>query len=164
VAVFLGIGGLFLGLIFSPGSAVGQETRAFGASTLISQAQGAEIDSAALVVKSTPFLASADDVANIASVHNIDALYEEGALRDPGEPLKMIAQSPADQSAKKPLIYGVIYQIAVGDTLDSIASAFNVPKSKIVQFNPSVNFSALDPGISIIIPGQKDVNAFSGQS
>jgi murein DD-endopeptidase MepM/ murein hydrolase activator NlpD len=48
---------------------------------------------------------------------------------------------------------GVVYQTQGDDTLNSISNNFGISKDKIQQFNPSVNFNALDPGVSIIIPG-----------
>ena len=118
------------------------------------------VDRAALTVESAPLLSSPNTGASMTA-QNEDVLYGEGALKDPGQPTKGIATQSQTQQ-KKTLVYGVIYQVVAGDTLDSISSAFNVPKNKIVEFNPAVNFSALDPGISIIVPGTKDVNAFQG--
>jgi hypothetical protein len=34
--------------------------------------------------------------------------------------------------------------------------------STIVEFNPSVNFSSLIPGVSIVIPSQSDAALFAG--
>ena len=161
MAVFLGIGGLVLGMFFAPKSGAVQETVAFGEASIIPRAQGAEIDRAALTVESAPLLASVNTGAELRVAANDDVLYGEGALKDPEQPVKSSA-SPSVATNKKVLIYGIIYQVVAGDTLDSISSEFNVPKTKIEQFNPSVNFSALDPGISIIVPGEKDVNVFSG--
>ncbi len=48
---------------------------------------------------------------------------------------------------------GVVYASRAGDTLQSIADLFGISQDKILQFNGSVNFSELDPGTSVIIPG-----------
>lgn len=48
---------------------------------------------------------------------------------------------------------GVIYDAQAGDTLQSIADAFGIPNDKIVQFNAAVDFSQIDPGTPIVIPG-----------
>jgi LysM repeat protein len=163
VAVFLVIGGLLSGFLWSsifvtnPGGMV-QETRVPTGAELIPQAKGAEIDSAALTPQSAPFLASADtSEATSPIAENIDVLYGKGAVKDPEQVLKTKTAAPASNGGK-PLASGVIYKVAAGDTLTSISVAFNVPIDTIVEFNPSVNFSSLDPGISIIIPSQKDIS------
>jgi len=168
VAVFLVVGVLILGSFFVANASANrpegvQETRVSGGSGLIPQAQGAEVDAAALTVQSAPFLASVNNGGtSLGPAEDTDILYAEAALKDPGSFVK--SKGPAQSAnSKKQLISGVIYQISAGDTLQSIASAYGVPMSKIVQFNPSVNFYSLDPGISIIIPGEKDINVFYGQ-
>jgi LysM repeat protein len=163
VAVFLGIGGLLIGVIFISNKSTGiEERRVLNGATLIPRAQGAEIDTAALTVQSAPFLASVNTAQQSPTpVLNTDVLYGGGALRDTAQilaPQKVVTTS----KAKKALATGIVYQIKTGDTLDSISASFGVPKDKIVQFNPSVNFSSLDPGISIIIPGERDLNIFTG--
>jgi LysM repeat protein len=163
VAIFLVIGGLVFGSLFVSKGAGVEETRVSGGSSFIPQAEGAEVDSAALAVQRAPFLSSVNNGGtSLGSAQDSDILYLEGALKDPGSFVSVKTASASTQT-KKQLVSGVIYQIAVGDTLQSISASFGVPMNKIVQFNPSVNFSSLDPGISIIIPGEKDINVFAGQ-
>jgi|GEM_PF-2408960 hypothetical protein len=167
VAVFLAVGGLLSGFIWSavfvanPAGTV-QERRVSDSSTLIPQAQGAQIDSAALTPQSAPFLASANAQAgNVQLAENMDVLYGEGALKDSGPVVKTKTITPTNTNTKK-LASGVIYTSVAKDTLQSISSAFGVPIDTIVEFNPSVNFSALVPGVSIVIPSQQDVASFAG--
>jgi LysM repeat protein len=163
VAVFLAIGGLLSGFLWSsvfvtnPAGTV-QERRVQGGPELIPQADGAELDSAALTPQSAPFLASADTGSVSSSMaENVDVLYGKGAVRDPEQVVKTITAAPANHS-RKTLASGIIYKVSAGDTLTSISAEFNIPIDTIVEFNPSVNFSPLDPGISIIVPSQKDVS------
>lgn len=150
MAIILAVGGLLVGTVFMPHSSGIRETAAAAESFLIPQAQGAEVDSAALTVASAPFLASVNSSANMGSAAIASALDAEGAIKDPEaftkESLKSSASTGAGAS-KKTLAYGVIYQVAAGDTLSSVANEFNVSENRIIQFNPSVNFSALIPGI-----------------
>jgi LysM repeat protein len=167
VAIFLAVGGLVFGLIggsFFPSNSAGmvQERRVPGGPTLIPQAEGAEIDSAALTPQSAPFVASADaGSASALLAENVDVLYNEGALRDPEQVIKTQTTVPT-ANAPKSFAAGVIYTVANGDTLSSISTTFNVPIDMIVEFNPSVNFSALVPGISIVIPSQNSISALAG--
>jgi LysM repeat protein len=139
-----------------------QERRVQGGPSLIPQAEGAEIDSAALTPQSAPLLASVDTGAKPAQLtENTDLLYGEGALKDPERAVKTTTTA-ASNSATKPLAYSVIYKVAAGDTLASISTTFGVPINTIVEFNPSVNFSSLIPGISIVIPSQNDAALFEG--
>lgn len=161
VAVFLAIGGLLAGAFWSsffvanPAGMV-QERRVQGGSSLIPQAEGAEIDSAALTPQSVPFLASVNaGVKPIRLAEDTNVLYGEGALKDPEQSVET-STTAALNPATKPLAYSVIYKVAVGDTLASISTSFGVPINTIVEFNPSVNFSSLIPGISIVIPSQND--------
>ena len=165
VAVFLAIGGLLSGLLVSsffvanPAGMV-KETRVQGASSIIPQAEGAEIDSAALTPQSAPFLASENvGSGNFQPSGSLDTLYGEAALKDSGPVIKTKAVA-STAGAKKALASGVIYQVVTGDTVESISAAFNVPIDMIVEFNPSVNFFPLNPGVSIVIPGKKDVMLF----
>ncbi len=167
MAVFLAIGGLLVGALWSsfsvahPAGTV-QERRVQGGSSLIPQAEGAEIDSAALTPQSVPFLASVDAGAKSAQMaEDTDVLYGEGALEDPGRAVKTTTTA-ASNSATKPLAYSVIYKVVAGDTLASISTAFGVPINTIVEFNPSVNFPSLTPGISIVIPSQSEIALFQG--
>jgi LysM domain len=163
----LAIGGLLSGLLWSsvfvsgPAGMV-QERRVSGGSGLIPQAEGAEIDSAALTPQSAPFIASADTGAQSPQVaENVNVLYNEGAIKDP-EPAIKTQTTASTNTSITPLTFGVIYKAASGDTLTSISAAFDVPIDTIVEFNPSVNFSALTPGTSIVIPSQKDLTASEG--
>jgi LysM repeat protein len=167
MAVFLAIGGLLSGLIWSsvfisnPAGVV-QGRRTSGDSGLIPQAEGAEIDSAALTPQSTPFIASADTGAQGKQLaENMDVLYGEGALKDPEQVVKTNT-NPMTNATTKPLASGIIYEVASGDTLTSIATAFGVPIDTIVEFNPSVNFSLLIPGISIVIPSANSAGLLAG--
>ena len=166
MAVFLAVGGLLVGALWSsffvanPAGMV-QEQRVRGGSSLIPQAEGAEIDSAALTPQSVPFLASINTGAKSSQLaEDTDVLYGEGALKDPERAVK--TTTAASNSAMKPLVYSVIYKVATGDTLASISTAFGVPINTIVEFNPSVNFSSLVPGSSIVIPSQNDATLFAG--
>lgn len=166
VAVFLAIGGLLSGLLWSsvfvsnPAGMV-QEKRIPDGSALIPQAEGAEVDSAALTPQSAPFLALADTgPAASVSAENVDVLYNEGAVKDPGQVVK--TQTAASTAAPTPLASGVVYKVINGDTLPSISATFNIPMDMIVEFNPSVNFSSLVPGISIVIPSQNSISPFAG--
>jgi len=133
-----------------------QERRVSGGSSIIPQAEGAEIDSAALTPQSAPFLASADTGVSARLAENMDVLYGEGALRDPG--LVSKTKTAALQVAiKKVPSTGTIYQTISGDTLSSIATAFGLPIDTIVEFNPSVNFSSLTTNTPIVIPGKDDL-------
>jgi LysM repeat protein len=165
VAVFLAVGGLLAGALWSsffvanPAGMV-QERRTQDSSSLIPQAEGAEIDSAALTPQSVPFLASVDTGAKSTQLaEDTDVLYGEGALKDPEQAIKTTTTA-ASNSATKPLAYSIIYRVAAGDTLASISTAFGVPINTIVEFNPSVNFSSLIPGISIVIPSHNDAALF----
>jgi hypothetical protein len=88
VAVFLAVGGLLSGLLWgslfvSGAAGIVQEHRTPGSPLLIPQAEGAEIDSAALTPQSAPFLASANtDEGGLQQAENVDVLYGEGALKD----------------------------------------------------------------------------------
>ena len=162
MAVFLAIGGLLSGLLWSaifvsnPAGMV-QERRVSGGSALIPQAEGAEVDSAALMPQSAPFLASANAAAeSIQAVENVDVLYNEGALKD-AEPVIKTKTAPSTNNTKETLASGIIYTIATGDTVKSISATFGIPINMIVEFNPSVNFSSLIPGTSIVIPGENDI-------
>ena len=167
VALILAVGGLFVGSIFASYHSGIRKTDALAGSFFIPRAQGAEVDAAALTVTSAPFLASGNGGVPADPGQNVDALYAQGAIKDSGVFVVFSGGSGQVASgmrgAGKPLAYGVIYQVAAGDTLSSIASQFNVSENRIIQFNPSVNFSALIPGISIIIPGRNDINAFTVQ-
>ena len=139
-----------------------QEQRVQGGSSLIPQAEGAEIDSAALTPQSAPFLASADNGAEVVQpAEDTDVLYGEGALKDPERVVKT-NMTAASSSVGKPLTHSVVYEVATGDTLASISVTSGVPMSTIVEFNPSVNFSSLIPGVSIVIPSQSDAALFAG--
>ncbi|HUC31707.1 MAG TPA: LysM domain-containing protein [Candidatus Paceibacterota bacterium] len=162
MAVFLAIGGLLSGLLWSAifvGTPAGmvQERRVPGGPSLIPQAEGAEIDSAALTPQSAPFLASANaGAASLQPAENVDVLYGEGALKD-SEPVVKTKTTATASNIKDTPVAGLIYQAVKGDTIRSISTAFGVPINTIVEFNPSVNFSPLTPGISIVIPGQNDL-------
>jgi len=162
VAVFLAIGGLLLGSLWgalftnTPAGMV-QERRIPGGPSLVPQAEGAEIDSAALTPQSAPFLASASAGANGSQLaENTDVLYGEGALKDAQPVQKVKTVAPVSVASNVPTS-GMVYQVAIGDTPQSISATFGIPINTIVEFNPSVNFSSLNPGISIVIPGKKDV-------
>jgi len=135
-----------------------QERRVQGGSSLVPQAQGAEIDSAALMPESAPFLASANtNGQGLQPVENADVLYGEGALKDAEPVLKTKTTAPVASDTQTAPTSGTIYQVAAGETIQSISTAFGIPISMIVEFNPSVNFSPLSPGVSIVIPGQDDL-------
>jgi LysM repeat protein len=139
-----------------------QERRVQGGPSLIPQAEGAEIDSAALIPQSAPLLDSVNAGAkSIQLAENTDVLYGSGALKDPEQAMKTTTTAPSN-SATKPLAYSVIYAVAAGDTLASISNVFGVPINTIVEFNPSVNFTSLVPGISIVIPSQTDAALLRG--
>lgn len=127
-----------------------KESRANGTPSFISQAEGAEIDSAALTPQSAPFVVSANsDVSSGSLAQDTDVLYGEGAFKDPGQPIKTVTAAP--HTARQSLAGGAIYTVAAGDTLSSISTTFGVPMNTIIEFNPSVNFSSLVPGTSVII-------------
>lgn len=166
VAVFLAVGGLLAGMLWSSlfASASGgiiQEKRTPGGPRIIPQAEGAQVDSAALMPQSAPFLALADIKTNPKPVENSDLLYGEGAIVDAGPVLKTKTTAPITSGPSNQLVAGVIYTVVSGDTIASIASEFNIPIDIIVEFNPSVNFSSLVPGISVVIPNQNDILSFS---
>lgn len=160
----MAIGGLLSGLLISsffvanPAGTV-KEQRVSGRSSLIPQAEGAEIDSAALTPQSAPFLASVDNAgaAGVRLAENVDVLYGEGALRDAGPVVKTKTTAPTVSDTKQTLAPGIIYTVTKGDTIRSISASFNVPIDMIAEFNPSVNFSTLVPGTAIVIPGQNDI-------
>ena len=166
MAVFLAVGGLLSGILWSSffvahPAGVAKEHRVEDGSPLIAQAEGAEIDSAALTPQSAPFLASASaGTASAQLAEDTDVLYGEGALRDPGQAVKAVAVAP--NLAHKPLASGIIYKISTGDTLASLSAQFGVPMNTIAEFNPSVNFSSLISGTSIVIPSQADIVLFEG--
>lgn len=166
VAVFLAIGGLLsgvlMGSVFVSNPAGMVQKGRVSDSALIPQAEGAEVDSAALTPASAPFLASANaGAAAPLSAENIDVLYNEGAVRDPGQVIKT-KTAATTASASSSLASGVIYKVGNGDTLSSISAAFNVPIDMIVEFNQSVNFLSLTPGISIVIPSENNILPFAG--
>lgn len=170
MAVFLAIGGLVFGIVRGsvfaqvPAGAV-KEQRISDVAALIPQAEGAEIDSAALTPASAPFLASVNaGTQNPSPTEDTDVLYGEGALRDSGQIQKTKTSTALAVAGGSTPTSSVIYQIKTGDTLRSLSSSFGIPMNTIVQFNPSVNFSALVPGVSIVIPGQNDLSLLSGQS
>jgi LysM repeat protein len=151
------LSGLLWGSVFVSGP-VGmvQERRTPGSPLLIPQAEGAEIDSAALMPQSAPSLASADiGAGDLQPAENVDVLYGQGALKDFGPVIKTKAVSPV--LPHKGLAEGVVYTAVANDTLQSISTTFGVPMNTIVEFNPSVNFSPLSPGVSIVIPGKNDI-------
>lgn len=189
------MGGFLLGVIFLPKTGIIEEKGVLGGPALVQSAQGAQVDSAAVLkVEDAPFLTSNTGAENYLSPVAMDSLYTEGAIKDPGESVgpafdpsglttykvqkgdnlskiasyfgisaaTIVNANPgvkskslkAGDTLKILPTSGVIYQTKTGDTLDSISTMFDVPKDKITQFNPSVNFSvALDPGVSIVIPG-----------
>ncbi len=167
MAVFLAIGGLLAGALWSSffvANPVGmvQERRVQGGPSLIPQAEGAEIDSAALTPQRVPFLASVNAGVKFTQLaEDTDVLYGEGALKDPEQAIKTTTTAVSN-SVTKPLAYSIIYRVAAGDTLASISTAFGVPINTIVEFNPSVNFSSLVPKISIVIPSQNAAALFEG--
>jgi hypothetical protein len=141
---------------------IAQERRVPGGPSLITHAQGAEVDSAALTPQAVPFLASANAGAeSIQPAEDVDMLYGEGVLKDAEPVVKVKTIASADNAGKIPAS-GIIYQVAAGDTVESISVTFGIPMNTIIEFNPSVNFSALSPGMSIMIPGQKDLALLSG--
>jgi len=169
VAVFLAIGGMLSGLLWSslfvsgPAGMV-QERRISGGPSLVPQAQGAEIDSAALTPQSAPSLTYTNTGAGkVQPVENTDVLYGEGALKD-SQPVVKIKTVASIANTKAIPDSGTLYKVEGGDTVKSISTTFNIPIDTIVEFNPSVNFSSLTPGISIVVPGQKDVALLSGQN
>ena len=83
-------------------------------------------------------------------------LYGEGALKD-AEPVVKTKTIASVNNTKKTLASGIIYTIAAGDTVRSLSTTFGIPIDMIVEFNPSVNFSSLIPGTSIVIPGENDI-------
>lgn len=167
MAVFLAIGGLLSGLLWSAlfasnSTGMVQERRVSGGSTLLPQAEGAEIDRAALTPQSAPFLASADaGSGSVRLAENTNVLYDEGAIKDPEQAVK--TKTTAASTAKtKALTSAVLYRVTARDTAASISAAFGIPIDTIVEFNPSVNFSALVAGVSIVIPSQQDVASLAG--
>lgn len=135
-----------------------QERRVQGGPSLIPQAQGAEIDSAALMPQSAPFLASANTNGQaVHSAENVDVLYGQAAFRDAEPVQKTKTVAFVASGTQSTPASGIIYQVAAGETIQSISTSFGVPISMIVEFNPSVNFSSLIPGVSIVIPGQNDL-------
>ncbi len=134
-----------------------QEHRTPGSPLLIPQAEGAEIDSAALTPQSAPFLASGNDAAGGSQLaEDVDVLYGEGALKDSQPVVKTTTNSSGSGNTKAPAT-GIIYTATANDTLRSISATFGVPMNTIVEFNPSVNFSPLSSGVSIVIPGKNDI-------
>ncbi len=139
-----------------------KEQRVSGGSALLPQAEGAEIDSAALTPQSAPFLASADTgTGDVQAAENIDVLYGEGALKDT-EPTEKTKTAATANTTEKNLTSGVIYTVVAGDTIQSISASFGIPIDTIIEFNPSVNFSILVPGVSIMIPSPQDSALFAG--
>jgi len=204
VAVFLAFGGLLFSFIFLPKTGVIVERGVFGGPSLLHSADGAEMDSAAVLkVSDAPFLASdiSDAGSYTATTPGAESFSLNGALRDPGEPIGpsfsrsgMISyQVQRGDNLSQIAAYfgisidtivsanpgirvnslkvgdtlnilptsGVIYKSKSGDTLVSISGAFGIPQDKIQQFNPSINFNQLDPGVSIVIPGGKNIQLAS---
>ena len=88
VAVFLTVGALLIGAFAIPKVGVVKQKVAFTASPLIPQAQGAEIDSAALTVQDAPFLNAGNaDSLSSATIENAATFYSDGAMKDPSSPL-----------------------------------------------------------------------------
>jgi cytochrome c biogenesis protein ResB len=84
VAVFLAVGGLLFGALVIPKTGVIKQSVTLSGSSFIPEAQGAEIDSAALTVSDAPFLASANtDVLSSTSAQGIEVFYGDGAMEDP---------------------------------------------------------------------------------
>jgi hypothetical protein len=84
VAVFLAVGGLLLGALIIPKTGVIKQSVNLGGSAFIPEAQGAEIDSAALTVQDAPFLASANTGAlSSTSAQAAETFYGDGAMEDP---------------------------------------------------------------------------------
>ena len=166
VAVFLAIGGLLSGTLLgsffveNPAGMV-REWRVSGGSSLIPQAEGAEIDSAALTPQNAPSLVSANIGASSARpVEDVDMLYNRGAIGD-FAPITKTKPISSVNGGKKISLSGTIYQVATGDTIQSISAMSGVPINTIIEFNPSVNFSSLVPGTPLAIPGQNDITALS---
>lgn len=169
MAVFLAVGGLAIGLLWGavfpavPAGVV-QEQRASAGPSLIPQAEGAEIDSAALTPQSAPFIASVNTgVEGVGAVEDVDVLYDDGAVRASGQIQKTVTSAPLANDSNAPSS-SIVYQVKATDTLKSISLAFGVPMNTIVQFNPSVNFSPLSAGTSIVIPGQNDISLLTSGS
>ncbi len=162
MAVFLTVGGLLSGLLWSSlftanPSGMVQEQRVAESSVFIPRAEGAEIDSAALTPQSAPFIASADSGAKTPPAsENMDMLYGEGAFKDPG-PATKFTTADITPHTQNSLASGIVYMTSSGDTIASLSAKFNVPIDMIVQFNPLVNFSTLASGIPIIIPGKNNI-------
>jgi len=85
VAVFLVVGGLLAGSLFLPKSGVTEKKGAPGAPFLLPTAEGAELDSAAVLKgQDAPFLTSGDPSnGTVAPILWIAAPSGEGALEDP---------------------------------------------------------------------------------
>ncbi|HUC02242.1 MAG TPA: LysM domain-containing protein [Candidatus Paceibacterota bacterium] len=169
MAVFLALGGLLLGFAkisivpHSPAGTV-QEQRVSSGPSIIPQAEGAEVDSAALTPQSAPFLATVSAGAEgVGAVEDANVLYDDGALKASGQIQKTTSFAPSVSASKIPAS-SIVYQVKATDTLKSISAAFGIPMNTIVQFNPSVNFSSLAAGTSIVIPGQSDIAFPSGKS
>jgi len=58
---------------------------------------------------------------------------------------------------------GIVYQVQDGDTLESVASYFNIPEDYIAKFNKSVNFATLGAGMSLVIPGARNLGLTQGR-
>lgn len=87
MAVFLAVGALVFGALVIPKTGVIKPQVSLSATGFIPEAQGAEIDSAALTVQDAPFLASANtgdaQSGTAISSQNLEVFYGDGAIKDP---------------------------------------------------------------------------------
>lgn len=135
------VGGLLFSSFFLSKTGIIEEKGVLGGpSPLVSSVQGAEVDSAAVLLSGAPVLTS-DSGSGDASMGTpadvpMDDSYDNGAIKDPGEPA-----GPAISRS------GLIsYTVQAGDSLGEIASYFGVSVDTIASANPKIKGGLLRVG------------------
>jgi LysM repeat protein len=112
------------------------------ASSLFATAQGAEVDSAAVVDNGLTLLSSdGSNLGEVASINLSADMLNSGTIQDPGQPI-----GPSiDRSGP------ISYTVRSGDNLSKIASYFGISVQTILNANPGVKASSLKAGTTLQI-------------
>ena len=144
VAVFLVGAGLLVRFAFLPSTGMIVEKGVFGGpSSFLPTAQGAEVDSAAVLKDQGLTLLASNLTAGQGQAAPLspDILNNEGSIEDPGQPI-----GPSfDRSGL------IAYTVQSGDTLSRIASYFGISVQTILDANPGVKEGSLKAGTELQI-------------
>ena len=59
-------------------------------------------------------------------------------------------------------VSGILYVVRDGETVESVASSFNLTVLQLQEFNRAVDWSAVGPGSTLVIPGAKPSGSVKG--